>query len=402
MKIFAKRTKKVTTPSVKKENKESASADKNFASDKIVEEELLKKEPSELNSKERRMLKRYQERKAQEGASNGEGNKDIVKQEEVPAKTEEDKPAQEDSSDSESENEDEHEEKPAQEDSSDPVSENEDENEDESEASEPDIKEPDAKKIKVDDEQPKRSEEAPKDLESALEPSVLEKLNSKQRRKLSRMLSRTGDEEASVADVQKEANNMLSESSNAGTEQTSDKTTESAQNNEESGSMEMTKVQKLLEGLNSKQKRKLTRRLEREGDSCLAEVKEEAEHLLGVSSSAGTNGKQTEGNDASAATEDSTLSGKKRKRRRRSAVDLSNLTPEERLRREEQRRMQKEAAERREDGEDNSSKFSHPLNSERRRANRRKPKWKPKKAIANERKVEHNSSGYQARKSSRD
>ena len=46
------------------------------------------------------------------------------------------------------------------------------------------------------------------------------------------------------------------------------------------------------------------------------------------------------------------------------------MPPEERARREKQREMQKEAAERRASGE---VLTRHPLNSERRRANRRKP-----------------------------
>ena len=55
---------------------------------------------------------------------------------------------------------------------------------------------------------------------------------------------------------------------------------------------------------------------------------------------------------------------------------------------EEQRRKQKEAAQRRARG-DKKDGHRHPLNSERRRANRRKPKWKKDLKATNE----HNASG---------
>ena len=61
-----------------------------------------------------------------------------------------------------------------------------------------------------------------------------------------------------------------------------------------------------------------------------------------------------------------TSKGKKRKWK-----DFSKLPPEERERREKQRMMQQEAVARRESGEEILTR--HPLNSERRRANRRKP-----------------------------
>jgi len=60
----------------------------------------------------------------------------------------------------------------------------------------------------------------------------------------------------------------------------------------------------------------------------------------------------------------------KAKKKKTKMKDLSHLPPEERARREEQRKMQQEAAERRQAGE---VLTRHPLNSERRRANRRKP-----------------------------
>lgn len=61
---------------------------------------------------------------------------------------------------------------------------------------------------------------------------------------------------------------------------------------------------------------------------------------------------------------------KKKKRK-----DFSHLPPEERARREKQRQMQQEARKRREEELEETGTLStrHPLNSERRRANRRKP-----------------------------
>lgn len=63
--------------------------------------------------------------------------------------------------------------------------------------------------------------------------------------------------------------------------------------------------------------------------------------------------------------------------------DWCHLTPEERQRREEQRQMQKDAEERRKSLLESGNvenhprgKYKHPLNSERRRANRRKPSGK--------------------------
>ena len=95
----------------------------------------------------------------------------------------------------------------------------------------------------------------------------------------------------------------------------------------------------------------------------------------------------------------------KRVRRRKGAdVDWSSLPPDEFLRREEQRRKQKEAAERRastDDSKNTNNNFRHPLNSERRRANRRKPKWSSRRIESsgiNIGKVDHNTSGYQARR----
>ena len=81
-------------------------------------------------------------------------------------------------------------------------------------------------------------------------------------------------------------------------------------------------------------------------------------------------------------------------------MNLADLPPDERKRREDQRRMQKEAAERREAGLVDPNR--HPLNSERRRANRRKPSKAALIAQAKKEKMaergQFNANGYHMRK----
>jgi hypothetical protein len=152
-------------------------------------------------------------------------------------------------------------------------------------------------------------------------------------------------------------------------------------------------VRNLLESLNSKNKRKLSRQLDREGKDALEEVYKEALRLLQDSIPVEEKLKLRE--SAESTVPEPTPSVKKRKRPK---VDWSSLSSEERLRREEQQRLQKEAAERRAREGDNL-KHRHPLNSERRRANRRKPKWnadtKPSRKGGFS---EHDTSGYKMRR----
>jgi hypothetical protein len=89
MKIFAKRT-KVAAP--------AAAESKLFQSDKIVEE-LLQNDPSTWNAKQRRMIKRYQERVDDDDEPNE--STDDPKQDEKPSNELEEK-----DSDDESEQED--------------------------------------------------------------------------------------------------------------------------------------------------------------------------------------------------------------------------------------------------------------------------------------------------------
>lgn len=147
-------------------------------------------------------------------------------------------------------------------------------------------------------------------------------------------------------------------------------------------------VKELLEKLNSKNKRKLNRQLERDGNAALKVVREEALKLIEESKTKEVIVVKEKVKEKKPDPEPS--SSKKRKR-----DDWSGLPPEERLRREEQRAKQQEAAERRAKGEIPPTKHKHPLNSERRRANRRKPKWLKKQA---ENPNEHDISGFHMRK----
>jgi hypothetical protein len=161
-----------------------------------------------------------------------------------------------------------------------------------------------------------------------------------------------------------------------------------------------------LKTLNSKERRKLLRQLETENKLELVEkVKEESKkiasqneqlekekHELAMkeqerkkdekismkrkleeqkatsnTSSKETDEQKSKDTDTNTQSQDTNQPGKKK----RKLKDLSHLLPAERERREQQRLMQIEAAKRRANGE--VDKTRHPLNSERRRANRRKP-----------------------------
>jgi hypothetical protein len=144
-------------------------------------------------------------------------------------------------------------------------------------------------------------------------------------------------------------------------------------------------LKEILDKLNSKQRRKLVRLLERDGD--VEAVRAEATLQL------------TQCEEDNKPPETLPEPPTEKARKRGTSVDPSTLTPEERMRREEQRRVQQEAAKARVAGVTSldGKPHKHPLNSERRRANRRKPKWEPKQshhAPPNE----HDLSGYHMRK----
>eukprot|EP00547_Thalassionema_nitzschioides_P008680 CAMPEP_0194229992 /NCGR_PEP_ID=MMETSP0156-20130528/44179_1 /TAXON_ID=33649 /ORGANISM="Thalassionema nitzschioides, Strain L26-B" /LENGTH=433 /DNA_ID=CAMNT_0038962561 /DNA_START=38 /DNA_END=1336 /DNA_ORIENTATION=+ len=212
---------------------------------------------------------------------------------------------------------------------------------------------------------------------------LLDKLNSKSKRKITRQLEREGS--ASLKSFHDEASRLIEELKEddvenldkepKSTEESSEEFKKSTQlertkpeneknsnSGQDCGDVNEQKVRKLLDKLNSKSKRKLTRQLEREGSASLKSIYDEASRLI-------------QELKESSIIEDKE-GDKSKKRKRSKSADWSSLPAEERLRREEQRRSQKEAAERRaREGDQPNKKYKHPLNSERRRANRRKPKW---------------------------
>jgi hypothetical protein len=147
-------------------------------------------------------------------------------------------------------------------------------------------------------------------------------------------------------------------------------------------------LQGILDQLNSKQRRTLVRQLERGGQ--VEAVRLEATRWL----------QEGAAQELPAVVEAPAVEApeppRKKPRLRRPTVDPSLLTPEERLRRDEQRRRQQVAAAARQ----TSPSHLHPLNSERRRANRRKPKWEapPRRSTSSRPPNEHDASGYHLRK----
>lgn len=139
-----------------------------------------------------------------------------------------------------------------------------------------------------------------------------------------------------------------------------------------------------LKGLNSKERRKLLRKLRRDDPEKIAETGALAEAEDEAKKIAEQNRKEQEEQSKKRKREVDEEKKKKngdgntdqqagagKKKGKKSKVDWSALPPEERARREKQREMQQEAKRRREAGEVDETR--HPLNSERRRANRRKP-----------------------------
>jgi hypothetical protein len=298
MKLFAKRTRKVVDPEeaekiLRQQEAAEAETAKQEADQAI--QELLKKNPSELNAKERRMVKRY--------------------------------------------------------------------------------------KARVDESETGGKSESATEVEGSAGQGAPEKLENTEEEKLP-----TSDEKESHHGDQNNAGTTVASAEPPSTE------------------LDEEQVRTLLEKLNSKQRRKLVRKLDREGASVLNEVYQEAVGLIEADKAAQAADDGTKTTETAKASGEPPLddpsstdaSGKKRKRKQQ---DWSSLPPEERLRREEQRRLQQEATERRASEGDlpAGTKKRHPLNSERRRANRRKPAWQRRSKEASEYN-EHHVSGFHMRK----
>lgn len=174
-----------------------------------------------------------------------------------------------------------------------------------------------------------------------------------------------------------------------------------------------------LEGLNSKDRRKFLRQLRSSiggniDESVIAAAEEqarkvaerneqEAVHTNAISSKASKASTAKISNDKSPRSDHTDTVDQSKpnpKRRKKNPINLDDLDPDERKRREAQRMMQKEAADRRASGLVDPSR--HPLNSERRRANRRKPGKAAKIVQAKKEQLaergKFNAVGYQMRK----
>lgn len=249
------------------------------------------------------------------------------------------------------------------------------------------------------------------------------KLNSKQRRLVRRHQAREGYQEGVATEETKSPatdgknDQDKAESAEKSAEVTTDVVPKAEGINDTNMilSLNISDIVQTLDGLNSKERRKFLRKLRSEGkeidEQLIAAAKEEAKKVaernemdVGNSNSTSTTESKSESGggkrNASESPGSSDAYKQKRKRKRKGTINLEDLPPEERARREEQRRMQIEAAERRAVGLVDPNR--HPLNSERRRANRRKPGKaaliaKTKKERMSEG-GEFNAVGYQMRK----
>lgn len=338
MKIFAKRTKK----------KAESSAPRTVNKSDPIVEELLKKDASEWNAKERRMIKRYRDRKVTEPNEKAEiaSTSDKEKTEDANLKIEEPK------EDTEQEESDDNDSSSSSDDDSDIEKDNENKEKNNDDDDEKDEKEDDGDEDSSSDEK-----ENPNKM---VQHSTIEK-----------------EEKINIPDADKSA--------------------------EEDGKVAKNhEIWSVLDKLNSKQKRTLSRKLDRIGKSALEEVEEEANKILDAMIAIEEQLKRDQAAAASTDKDSSSGVGEPKKKKQKKAPDWSSLPAEERLRREDQRRKQQEAAERKARGEAIKPGHKRPLNSERRRANRRKPKWGIKSPsgapdIASY-KQEHHSSGFVHRK----
>lgn len=339
MKIFAKRNNK------RKLLAEGPAAEKTFQSDAVVED-LLKLDPSTWNAKQRRLVKRYQDRKpppdaaAAADAAVGGVVEQQQQQQQAPLLEEE-------------RNEDV---VKAKDDADEAGDDSNDDDADSSGSDDDEEKDDDHSDVKA------RTED---ELEELVEPVATDTMNG----------------EGDKAETKPQETDPSNTNNNPSTIAIDDE------------------LKEMLDKLNSKQRRTLVRLLERDGN--VEVVRAEAVKLLQAEKKLGDDDKQQQLEQDEPS---------KKKRRKGGDVDLSKLSPEERMRREEQKRLQQEAAKAREAAQEavgtiggiasKSKPHKHPLNSERRRANRRKPKWEPKSSSSAHAAPpnEHDSSGYHMRK----
>ncbi|KAL7486193.1 hypothetical protein ACHAW6_011788 [Cyclotella cf. meneghiniana] len=244
-----------------------------------------------------------------------------------------------------------------------------------------------------------------------------EKLNSKQRRLVRRFKERDAAHDV-CGDVLCEGgqSNPVDDTSEQHSDKKDSKEVVTApRKSDESSSRSKDDKQLLsqLEGLNSKDRRKFLRQLRNDNQDgnnnndesksnheLIAKLEEEAKRIAERNVRESAEKQTTQPSKSNGREEDETPSkpldqqqSTQSKKSKPKSKDLSNLPPEEIARREKQRQLQKEAAERRANGEVTNT-HRHPLNSERRRANRRKPAHKK----SGSKKGDFNSVGYRMRK----
>jgi len=225
-----------------------------------------------------------------------------------------------------------------------------------------------------------------------------EQLNSKQRRLVRRHRERSGQEEEK-SNEEKGTDGAAADTNTCDSKvQVNETTSDNPKSHApvvESNPMNDYEKELLLklEPLNSKDRRKFLRELRNNNPNNIniEKLEEEAKRI------ADRNVRQSK-EPPKPKEEVKPLIKPKRKSSKKKTKDLSHLPPEEIARREQQRKMQIEAAERRARGEDLNHGHKHPLNSERRRANRRKPARKSQGNGRGGMKGEFNSVGYQMRK----
>lgn len=249
-----------------------------------------------------------------------------------------------------------------------------------------------------------------------------DKLNAKQRRLVKRHKAREGNQEAANTDETKPSSTEGNPSGSSKSEQddeeqtagedAKDATDEAPKAEDNKSAMDISEVVKKLDGLNSKERRKFLRQLKSNGEEIdeeiIAAAQEEAKKVAERNEKEAVNNpekgvrkiERTKNARETSDSNEEATTPKRKRRKKGPPVNLEDLPPEERARREEQRRMQIEAAEKRKAGLVDPSR--HPLNSERRRANRRRPGkaalLATAKREAKAEKGKFNAVGYQMRR----
>lgn len=272
----------------------------------------------------------------------------------------------------------------------------------------------------------------------AMDPS---KLNSKQRRLVRRHQEREDIEKTNVVESAEKkrcnaSSSSIDEEQIASQGSNGDKNVKTVISNQQEAASTTsattttttttttTEILAKLEGLNSKDRRKFLRQLRSSvggtiDESVIAAAEDQARKVAErneqeavqatiasdkaskTSKAKVVSGeKSTRGDHADMIIVDDQPTNPKCKRRKKYSINIDDLEPKERKRREVQRIMQKEAANRRASGLVDPDR--HPLNSERRRANRRKPGKAAKIVQAKKEQLvergKFNAVGYQMRK----